>query len=125
MTWVSFMDFYLTRELGQEDTIMRNYDLLGYVGKSPEIADKPMHLWLALKRSGLMLNDDSWTYAPWAMAEGAQRIVNLGGERPTNQKLAVRLMAWYTWDRIRKGDLQQYLMKTRKDYSPHPLSTFL
>lgn len=114
MTWVSFVGFWQMRELGQEDAVFRNYDLLWNTGKSTEPGnEKPLHLWLALKRSGLMEHGDTYSHIPWAVAEAAQRLVNLGMARPTNPQLVLRLVAWFNWDRIRCGEYQQFMLRSK------------
>lgn len=91
------------RELGQEDATFRNYDILHWTGRSDK--SESTHLWLALNRIGGLLASNSRASIPYGVAEAAQRIVNLGGERPSNEKLIIRLVGWYVWDRIRKGEL--------------------
>lgn len=102
------------REMGQEDAIFRNYDLLWNCGKHhAENPSESMHLWLALKRINVFQHGEPRSRIPWGVAEVAQRVVNLGGERPPNSQVVIRLIAWYNWDRIRKGEVQQFMLRSR------------
>lgn len=103
MTWRSFVDFWCMRELSQEDTIMRNYDITRYTGKGET------HLWLALKRIGLsgVQANTVENYVP----EVAQMLANIGPSPiPEFERVRVRLIGWYTWDRIRKGELSSWFL---------------
>ncbi len=114
MNWVSFMTFWQMRELGQADATFRNYDLLWNVGKEyRSTPEQSTYLWLALKHLGLARK--SRTETPWGVAEVAQRIVNMGGERPRNSQLVLRLIAWYNWHRIRSGEVQSFMLRSRSE----------
>lgn len=108
MTWASFINFWIMRELDMEDAIFRNYDLLrfsGYERGSGQLA-------LAMKRLGVDgTRLRKWEYAEDMLPEIAQRIANVYNvERPAYEKVRVRLIAWYSWDRIRCGELRQWFM---------------
>ena len=103
--WQSFVNFWLMRELGQEDAILRNYDVLRYNGKDNGWR---LHLWLAVKRLGEPAKsvEDAQNW----LNELAQRFVNMGAERPALSVLDNRLRAWYVWDKIRRDEYQQWYL---------------
>lgn len=109
MTWGSFVDFWLMRDMGHEDAVLRNYDVMKFVG--PERTSENgwnLHLWLALKRIGIhsTKSEESLNYLP----EVAARLQAMGHPRPDFEQVRIRLIAWFTWDRIRKGDIQQWFI---------------
>lgn len=104
----SFVDFWLMREMGQEDAVFRNYDLLWACGQG--VPD--LHMWLGLRRAGIP--NPSTKNIQAGMDQLAQWLVDCGIERPAPDTLMWRLVAWYTWDRIREGEVQQFMLRSRK-----------
>jgi hypothetical protein len=101
MTWVSFVDFWIMRELGTEDSVMRNYDITRMTGEGST------HLWLALKRIGVPCTaKDHENYVPEVRA----RLVAIGVPEPPLPQVRIRLIAWYNWDRIRKGEVGSWFL---------------
>lgn len=104
MRWSSFIDFWIMRELGMEDAIFRNYDLLKFTGRDRKWE---LHLWLAMRRMGLE-PANSKTAADM-IPEVAQRIANVYScPRPDYETLRIRIIAWAVWDRIRTGETQTW-----------------
>lgn len=107
MSWTSFIDFWIMRELGQEDAIFRNYDLLRYSGNGQG------QLYAAMKQLGMdMTRIQKWEYADNFVPEVAQNIANMYclTTRPDPAQVRIRLIAWYTWDRIRRGVVTQWFL---------------
>lgn len=103
MTWRSFVDFWVMRELGQEDAVLRNYDVLKFAGTKKD----SVGLNLALRRIGIAAPaKETLNYIPEVMA----RLKAIGIDTTDFDKVRVRLVGWYTWDRIRKGDIQQWFL---------------
>lgn len=102
VTWASFVDFWIMRELGQEDSIMRNYDVMKYAGRGA------FALMFGVQRIGIPVRhvDEAPNYIPEVMA----RLQAIGFKELNPDQVRVRLIGWYTWDRIRKGDIQQWFM---------------
>jgi hypothetical protein len=102
MTWASFVDFWLMREMGLEDTVFRNYNVMALTGKGD------IHLWAAIRRAGFQAStaEDALNTIPTVIA----RLAALGVQRPTYEQVRVRLIGWYTWDRIRKGEVQSWML---------------
>lgn len=101
MTWRSFVDFWLMRELGQEDAIMRNYDIMRFAGKGET------HLWLALGRIGMR---EAGTPIPLLLHSVCTALRNVGCAAPNPEQVRQRLIGWYTWDRIRKQEITQWFL---------------
>lgn len=108
MTWRSFMDYVLMRELGQADAIVRNYDLRNLNGSKPGIIiDR------AFARMGF---DQPRTARPLIVPTIAAYLINMGYQRClTRDELEWRIREWYNWDRIRKGEIRQWPLKTVQD----------
>lgn len=102
--WQSFLNFWIMRELGQEDAILRNYDVMSTQGKGGGSS----HLYLAIRRLGepARTQEDALNW----LSEIAQRFVNMGAERPDIAVLHNRLRGWYVWDRIRMGEYKQWFL---------------
>jgi hypothetical protein len=103
MTWRSFMDYVLMCELGQSDAITRNYDLQHLKGAKPGIV-----LDRAFARMGF---DQPNTPRAYVIPTVAQCLRNMGYSPPDPDKLGWLMREWYTWDRIRKGELRQWPLK--------------
>lgn len=110
MTWGSFMDYWLMRELGQQDAICRNYWLDKYAHQAKyrfAVTHVAMNGWDVKALNRLRIFDD--TCSPyWQLKQVAQCLVNYGASYPDLEVLRVRLIEWYTWDRLRKGDLTRW-----------------
>lgn len=103
MTWRSFMDYWLMRELDQQDAIARNYVLC-----TPKAHDNHNFCYDALKRMGIGVRKGNWQFA---IDEIVQRLVNMGYQRPDRDVVRIRLNEWYTWDRIRTGEARRVPIK--------------
>lgn len=104
MTWRSFVDFWLMRELGHEDTILRNYDVTRLAGLKTDKEDSAV-LRLALRRAGIYSgNSDAANYVP----EVAARLDALGLRYISLTQIRVRLIAWFYWDRLRAGEVSTW-----------------
>lgn len=90
------------REMGHEDSIVRNYDLLRWNGKGE------MHLYLAMRHLNEPVRsaEDARNWLP----EIAQRFANMGAPRPDLHVLSNRLRAWYVHNRIEAGTYQQWFL---------------
>ncbi len=97
MTWRSFMDFYLMRELGHEDAIIRNYIDL----RTDSMHDNHACVYSAIVRIGLPVEKGNWKLAVYAVM---QMLVNMGLERPDFDVVRIRLNQYYQWDKIRTGE---------------------
>lgn len=103
MTWRSFVDYVLMVELGQQDAIMRNYDLDHLKGAKPgQVLDR------AFARMGF---DQPNTPRAFVIPEIAQRLRNMGYSPTSPEQLAQLARRWYTWDRIRTGDVLMWPMR--------------
>lgn len=108
MTWGSFMDFWIMREMGHEDAVFRNYDLTWNLGKGAS----DIHLFLAFNRLGL-IHTKGKADISLHMAEVRQRLLNTGQRDVDENRLALRLCAWHNWDRIRAGEVQKFMLRSR------------
>lgn len=106
MTWRSFMDYVIMRELGQDDAITRNYDLLHLNGSKPG-----MVLDRAAARMGL---DQRNIARPFILPTIGAQMRSVGYNPPTDvEAFAALVREWYIWDRIRTKDLQRWPLKSR------------
>ena len=105
MTWLSFINFWIDRELGLEDSITRNYDLWR---NNTDGMHESMSVILACCRLGLSKSPhDRYNN----LKEVEQRIFDLTGVRPFAPKVCATLSAWYNYDRINKGELAKWFLK--------------
>lgn len=101
MTWGSFVDFWIMREMGHEDAIMRNYDIMRFVGSGE------LRLSLALSRIGIPhRSDEALNYVP----EVCGRLTAMGQPAASVPQVRTRLIGWYEWDRIRRGDIRSWFL---------------
>ena len=91
-------------ELGQSDSICRNYDLNHLNGSKPGVLlDK------AFARMGF---DQRNTARAFVVPMVAARLRNMGYIPPADpEALATLVRQWYQWDRIRKGELPSFPRK--------------
>lgn len=103
MTWASYIDYTYLVLTHTPDTIMRNYDLYNLNGSLPgKMLDK------AVARMGIAQYN---TVRHMLVPLVNRMMANVGVVWPdTNETLAHHIRAWYTWDRIHKGDLRQWPM---------------
>lgn len=104
MTWRSFMEYVVMRELGQADAVERNYDLSNLNGSKPgQVLDR------AFARMGF---DQKNTARPFVLPAIRARMQNMGfrATQP-DETLALLVRQWYNWDRIRTGDLMRWPLK--------------
>lgn len=104
MTWRSFMEYVVMLELGQSDAVYRNYDLEHLNGSKPgQVLDR------AFARMGF---DQKNTARPFVLPAIRAHMRNCGyNPTHTDEVLSALVRAWYNWDRIRSGDLQQWPLR--------------
>lgn len=105
MTWVSFVEYFDMVQRGGDDAVSRNYDLDHLNGSKPGIV-----LDRAAERMGLA---QYRTPRAHLLPLISQMLVNVQRQPPPNLDQIVR--QWYTWDRIKKGDLLKWPMKQREN----------
>lgn len=99
MTWSSFVNYCVMRQMEAEDTIQRNYDLLYYDPPATRIGGaNAFYPKLALKRVGI----DPKISGPAGLAEVQARLTSIGMKVPDALEL---LVEWYFHDRIRLGEV--------------------
>lgn len=104
MTWGSFVEYVTMVELGQSDSVYRNYDLDNLNGSKPGVL-----LDRAFARMGF---DQPNTARPFVLPAIAQRLRNMGYTPPADMDaLAALARQWYHWDRIRRGELHRFPMR--------------
>lgn len=100
MTWGSFLEFCTMLELGQTDSVYRNYDVGNLNGSKPG-----MLIDRAFARMGF---DQKNTARPFVLPMVQTRLRDYGFNPPDLETLGELVRSWYNWDRIRKGDLQRF-----------------
>lgn len=103
MTWGSFIDYWLMSEMNTPDAIMRNYAL----ARSRPKDHTAVSVCLAVKRLSFK-GTQRTVYED--VKEIQARLQNMGAEAYWPLLLR-RLVEWYNWDRIRKGELQQWFLQ--------------
>jgi hypothetical protein len=97
MTWRSFCEYLVYKQLGHTDTIMRNYDLEDLNGsKSGILLDR------GALRMGL---DQKNMHRSLLLPAISQMLVNVGYVPPAPAELHGLVIEWYNWDRILKGEI--------------------
>lgn len=100
MTWRSFMEFVVMLELGQSDSVYRNYEVGHLNGSKPgQVLDR------AFARMGF---DQARTLRTFVLPTIRQRMRNCGYVAGDDEALATLVREWYNWDRIRTGDLVRW-----------------
>lgn len=113
MTWERYIEFTQLVLARTPDSIMRNYDLYNLNGSLPgKMLDK------AVARMGVaQYNTVRHMLVPIVF----RMMANVGVPWPdTEGTLAHHIRAWYTWDRIHKGELRQWPM-----LKPDPLLSLI
>lgn len=108
MTWRSFVDFYLLREMGTEDTVMRNYVEL----REDKHHDNNVYCNSAIHLIGIDVDRGSRAWIVGVNAVMA-RLRDYGFTDVTFDKVRIRLNQWYVWHRIKIGSVQQWRVKTQ------------
>lgn len=103
MTWSSFCEYWLLCEFDTPDAVMRNYAL----DRSPPKDHTAVGVCLAVKHLGFKGNQGT-VYND--VKEVEARLRNMGVEAfwPL---LLNRLVEWYNWHRITKGEVQQWFLR--------------
>lgn len=107
--WRSFVEFVVMRELGQSDAVYRNYNLL-YVHNRGNPEREPHLPGIVLDRAFKRMGFEPVArpfLLPWVRAH----LRNAGYNAGTDEDLSILIREWYTWDRIRSGDLRQWPLK--------------
>lgn len=103
MTWRSFVEYVTMLELGQSDSVYRNYDL-GYLNGA-----KPgMVLDRAFAAMGF---DQKNTPRIHVLPTVQAQLRNCGYVVSDLEKLAQTMREWYNWHRIRTGELRSFKYK--------------
>lgn len=113
MTWASYIEYTDMVLGGKLDSIARNYDLHNLNGNLPgKMLDK------AVARMGIAQYN---TPRPHLVPLVRQMMLNVGyAFVPDDEGLANHIRAWYTYDRIMKGDVRQWPMQ-----KPDPLLSLI
>lgn len=103
MTWASFCEFVLMRELGTTDSIMRNYDLAWLSGAKPG---------MALDRAFAAMGFDQKSTPRIQVLPTVQaQLRNCGYNVSDLSTLADTMREWHNWHRIREGELRNWKYK--------------
>lgn len=100
MTWRSFVDFWLMREMGTRDAIIRNYDL----SRWDRNHDNHNLCYSAIARLGVQFTRGNWRMA---VAEIEARLMAMGFATDFDT-VKIRLNQWYVWDRIKKQEIRKW-----------------
>jgi hypothetical protein len=110
MTWRSFVDYVIMREMGHADAIQRNYAVESLNGSKPGIM-----LDRAYARMGF---DQKNTARAFILPMIAAKLRNIGYTPPASMvELGHLVRQWYQWDRIRTEDLRN-TFPLRDVYNP-------
>lgn len=108
MTWGSFVNYWIMRQMGQEDTICRNYDFLYYAPLHYKPGEhEEVYTLKAAKRMGL-----SATKPYHVVSEVTARLHSMGFD--ITDDVGARLVEWYCHDRIRLGEVGNWPRKQPK-----------
>lgn len=97
------------RELGQEDSIYRNYDLRI---RFKQQRQGEIHTYIIGARERMGLETTGWTFQAM-LADIRQKLVDMRYTPPDNDTLHNLINSWYIWDRIRTGALKQWTLRKR------------
>jgi hypothetical protein len=101
VTWVSFVEYWIMREMGTPDAIVRNYALEHPWRPGDK---KQTNVFFALNRLGIRVKLGSESIG---VDEVAARLRSYGID-PHTSYVAERLGEYYIWDRLKRGDLRHW-----------------
>jgi len=100
MSWLSFVQYVTMREMGQSDTVQRNYDVGNLNGSKPGVV-----LDRAYKLMGF---DQANTARPFVLPSIRAHLFNVGFNAPDDAALQLLVREWYNWHRIRSGAVERW-----------------